>query len=247
MNEVGWAPGGRRDPAADGARRGVWGIVLAAGRGTRFGGAKQFHTLHGRPLVDHVVQVAAAVCEGLVVVLPPGVAWAGPPVARTVAGGETRSSSVRAGLAAVPDGAEIVVVHDAAHPLAGRSLFAAVIAAVRGGADAALPALPLNDPVKWADSGRVVGTVPASGAVLVQVPHAFRAPLLRALHADAPEPREDTELVERHGGSIAVVPGDPCNLHVTTAAELDLVTRISATSGPAQEGAWASCAGTDAP
>lgn len=211
--------------SSDGA---VWAVILAAGRGDRFGGGKQFQLLHGRRLVDRVVETAASVCDAVVVVLPRGADWTGPPVAATVTGAVTRSASVRAGLTAVPGDAAQVVIHDAAHPLAGPDLFRAVIEAVRDGADAALPALPLDDPVKWVERERVIRTVPPEGAVLVQTPHAFRADVLRAAHADAPEVREDTELIERRGGDIRVVPGDPRNLHVTTPQSLELIARISA-------------------
>ena len=81
--------------------------------------------------------------DGVVVVTPPdGVEPTTPAidgVDAVVPGGATRSASVRAGLAAVPDDAEVVVVHDAARPLAGPDLFDATVAAVRAGADACDP------------------------------------------------------------------------------------------------------------
>src|SRR5262245_48464005 len=103
----------------------VWAIVVAGGRGERFGEAKQFLPLGDGRLVDHAVTAAATACAAVVVVLPAGTAWDGPPVAGTVTGGATRAASVRAGLAAVPADAEIVVVHDAARPLAPPALFRA--------------------------------------------------------------------------------------------------------------------------
>ena len=99
---------------------------------------------------------ASAACDGVVVVLPDGVGWDGAPVSAAVAGGATRSASVRAGLAAVPLDAEVVVVHDAARPLASAELFDSVIAAVRGGADGAVPGVPVVDTLKRV--GRRIGS-----------------------------------------------------------------------------------------
>ena len=100
---------------------GVWGIVVAAGRGDRFGQPKQFCDLAGTRVVDLSVAAMTAACDAVVLVLPAGVSWDGEPVAAAVAGGETRSDSVRAGLRAVPAEADVVVVHDAARPLATRA------------------------------------------------------------------------------------------------------------------------------
>src|SRR5262245_49893386 len=96
----------------------VSGIVVAAGSGSRFGTPKQFATLRGSRLVDIAVDAAARACDEVVVVLPPGTDWDGAPVAAAVPGGAQRSHSVRSGLDAVSPDAEIVVVHDAARPLA---------------------------------------------------------------------------------------------------------------------------------
>ena len=94
----------------------VWAIVVAAGGGTRFGGAKQFEHLGSARVVDHAVATAARSCDGVVVVVPAGPEWDGAPVNDSVPGGATRSASVRAGLDAVPESVDIVVVHDAARP-----------------------------------------------------------------------------------------------------------------------------------
>ena len=97
----------------------VGAIVVAAGRGDRFGAPKQFLELAGSRLVDRAVdRVRASAATSVVVVLPPDVEWDGPPVHAAVAGGATRSDSVRAGLAALPATVEVVIVHDAARPLA---------------------------------------------------------------------------------------------------------------------------------
>ena len=195
-------------------------IVVAAGDGHRFGAPKQFETLAGSRLVDRAVAAAGAACDEVVVVLPAGVDWDGPPVAAAVPGGARRADSVRAGLAAVSEDCDVVVVHDAARPLAAPSLFADVIATVRSGADGAVPALPLTDTVKRVADDRVVDTPPRDALVAVQTPQAFRADVLRAAHAGGGDATDDAALVEAYGGTVVIVPGDRANLKVTTAADL---------------------------
>jgi len=204
----------------------VSAIILAAGSGNRFGDRKQFAVVGGRRLVDWAVETAAAVCDEVIVVLPAGVEWDGPPVAAAVLGGRSRSASVRSGLAAVSADTNIIVVHDPAHPLVTSSLMKVVITAVRAGADAAFPAVPLTEPLKQIEGTRVVRTVPREGVMMVQSPHAFRADVLRKAHVSDPEVVEDTMLVEALGGDIVIVPGDPRNIHVTTREELAIVSLL---------------------
>ena len=197
----------------------VWGIVVAAGRGDRFGAPKQFCDLLGTRVVDRSVATAAGVCDAVVVVLPDATPWDGPGVDAAVVGGATRSESVRAGLAAVPDDVDVVVVHDAARPLASRELFLAVIAAVRDGADAAVPGVAVADTLKRVDGARVVETVRATTWSRRRLRRRFAraccAP--RTRRGDA---SDDAALVEAAGGRVVVVPGDPANLKITTPADL---------------------------
>lgn len=195
-------------------------IVLAAGSGARFGARKQYLELGGVRTVDRVVATARTTTDAVVVVLPPGDVWSGPPVDAAVAGGATRAASVRAGLQAVPPSADVVVVHDAAHPLATPELFRAVLAALRDGADGAVPVLPVTEALKRVAGARVVGSLAKHDVVLAQTPQAFRAEALRGVHEGEPEAVEDVELVVDAGGHVRTVPGDPRNLHVTTAAVL---------------------------
>lgn len=207
----------------------VWGVVVAAGSGTRFGAPKQYETLAGTRLVDHALAAARASCDGVVLVVPAeDVARAsrlGDAADVVVAGGSVRSSSVRNGLAAVPDGVDIVVVHDAARPLAPVELFEAVVAAVRDGADAAVPGLPVTDTVKEVDGSLVVATLDRSRLVLVQTPQAFRLTSLRAAHAHGWDATDDAALVERQGGKVVVVPGSEAAAKVTTPEDIARLAR----------------------
>lgn len=190
----------------------VWAVVVAGGSGTRFGGAKQYVELVGRPVLDWSVASAATVADGVVVVVPAdhldrSVGGAD----HVVAGGATRAASVRSGLAAVPDDAEVVVVHDAARPAATSSLFERVVGAVRSGADGVVPVVAVADSLRSLDGG----VVDRSRVVAVQTPQAFRADRLRAAHAGEPDASDDATLVERAGGSIELVEGEMTNVKLT--------------------------------
>ncbi len=204
----------------------TWAIVVAAGDGARFGGAKQFAALGGVSVVDRSVGVARDACDGVVVVLPPDASWTAPDGVALAVGGSTRSDSVRAGLAAVPDDVEVVIVHDAARPLASRRLFDLVVQAVVDGADGAVPALAVSDTVKRVRDGRVVETVARAGLVAVQTPQGFRADVLRAAHRVGAVDTDDAALVEANGGTVVVVPGERRNLKLTVAADLELAEAL---------------------
>jgi 2-C-methyl-D-erythritol 4-phosphate cytidylyltransferase len=199
-------------------RTGVWAIVVAAGSGNRFGGAKQYEALGDRRVLDWSLASAGQACEATVLVVAPDRvdSSAREPCAAVVAGGTTRAASVRAGLAAVPDDAEVVVVHDAARPLATPAVFAAVIDAVRAGADGAVPAVPVIDSIRRLDGGAVDRTQ----FVAVQTPQAFRADVLRAAHAGERDASDDATLVEADGGKVVLVAGDPVNFKLTSPHDL---------------------------
>src|SRR5437763_496796 len=147
-------------------------------------------------------------------------AFAGP-VAVVVAGGDTRKASVAAALAAVPDGYEIVLVHGAARALAPTALVEAVAAAVRGGADAVIPVLPVIDTIKEVAAGTVVGTVDRSVLRAVQTPQGFRRAVLAAAHAAAAdEHTDDAGLVEKLGVAVGTVPGHEAAFKITRPVDL---------------------------
>jgi len=205
----------------------AWAIVVAGGSGNRFGGAKQFVVLGGRRVVDWAVLAAAEACEGVILVLPEDEVGRVPLDVQpdvVVAGGATRSASVRAGLAQVPEGVDAVIVHDAARPLAHPGLFAAVLGALLDGADGAVAAVPVADTLKRVGAdGRIVDTVDRTGLWAVQTPQGFRLDVLRAAHAGDPEATDDAGLVEARGGRVVVVAGDRRNIKVTDPADLDLL------------------------
>jgi len=205
----------------------VWGIVVAGGSGTRFGAPKQFVSLAGRTVAERSVAACRVVCERVVLVVPAG--SAPPPDDHgadiVVPGGATRAASVRSGLSALGPDADIVVVHDAARPLARPELFESVVEALGRGAAGAICAVAVSDTVKRVTAGpgedvAVVETLDRSDLVTVQTPQAFVVEVLRRAHEGEPEATDDAALVEALGLTVAVVPGDPGNLKLTTPADL---------------------------
>lgn len=201
----------------------VWAIVLAAGSGRRFGGdgPKQYLHLGGRRVIDWSIAAARAATDGVVLVVPPDrVAEPEPSVDVVVAGGATRSASVRAGLAALPADCEIVAVHDGARPLASASLYDAVVGAVRAGADGAIPGLAVTDTIKRVDGTTVVETLERAELVAVQTPQAFRVDVLRRAHDAGADATDDAALIEAAGATVVVVPGEAANTKLTHARDL---------------------------
>src|SRR5919198_2110163 len=138
----------------------VVGIVPAAGSGERLGasGPKAFALCGGRPLLDWSLDVLEAVCDRVVVAVPPGYEEA----PDRVAGGASRSASVRAALAAAPE-ADVALVHDAPRPLVTRELAERCLAALDEGWDGAVAAAPVSDTIKEAGAGgRVLRTLDRS-------------------------------------------------------------------------------------
>ncbi|MGH3728798.1 MAG: 2-C-methyl-D-erythritol 4-phosphate cytidylyltransferase [Micromonosporaceae bacterium] len=209
-------------------------LVPAAGMGVRLGGGvpKALRELGGEPLLKHAVRrLAAAPSIGHVVVAVP--AGSEPEVRRllrgvasaevsVVAGGAVRQASVAAALTAAPQRYQIVLVHDAARPLAPADLAERVAAAVRGGHDAVIPVREVVDTVKQVDGdGRVVGTVDRSVLRLVQTPQGFRRTVLAKAHAvDTGPVTDDAGLVERLGLAVHTVPGDERALKITRPYDL---------------------------
>lgn len=195
----------------------IWTIVVGGGSGQRFGTMKQYERLGERRVIDHARTSAEEICDGVVVVVPAVDADR----ESAVAGGATRSESVRAGLAAVPDEATIICVHDAARPFATPELFRRVIAAVVAGADGAIPGVAVTDTIKIVADGAVVSTPERVSLVAVQTPQAFRADILRRAHDGGDASTDDAALVERIGGRVVVVDGEPRNRKITHPDDLE--------------------------
>jgi 2-C-methyl-D-erythritol 4-phosphate cytidylyltransferase len=222
---------------------GVWAVLVAAGRGERFGGdrPKAFAKLRGRVMLAESLErlERSDWIEAIVIVAPEE--WEEPSillaeelsagkVSSCVPGGATRADSVRAGVAEVPDDVPVILVHDAARPLLPEAVIERVITALGDGWDGAVPALPVADTIKRAgEDGAVLETLDRSGLVAVQTPQAFASAALRsALGGDIAGVTDCAGLVEAAGGRVRIVEGDPRLLKVTTPADLALVETLLA-------------------
>ena len=196
----------------------LWGVVVAGGGGSRYGGLKQFDLLAGRRVLDWSIAALTPVCQGVVVVVPAS-ALDGldlPPGVTAVAGGMTRSDSVRAGLDALAAGATHVLVHDAARPLVTAAVVGRVRDALAAGAVAAVPVVPVTDSLRTVE-GRPVDR---SGLVAVQTPQGFRVDMLRSAHGEGDTATDDASLVDRLGLAVVHVEGVATNMKITDPHDL---------------------------
>lgn len=220
---------------------GAAAIIVAAGRGERAGPGepKQFRDLAGMPVLARAWAPLAA-CEAigtLVLVVPPEVArdpapWLREAPGRIVAGGETRTASVARGLAAVPDDADRILVHDGVRPFASGDLVARVLAAAAEGP--VVPLLPLRDTVKVVDAeGRVTRTLDRAALRRAQTPQGFPAEVLReALRGAArsgASPTDDAALCEASGVTVRGIAGEETNLKLTTPEDFAYASWLLAT------------------
>jgi len=223
----------------------VWAVLAAAGRGERLDAdrPKAFAQLDGRPLLAESLERldASPWIDSIVVVAPPG--WEEPvillaeelgcgKVVASVAGGDSRTASVRIGVGEVADDASAILVHDAARPLLSDAVVERLLGALNEGWDGAIPGLPPADTVKRVQDGAVVETLPRSSLRAVQTPQAFLASVLRAAVAGVGEATDCASLVEAGGGRVTVVEGDPRLLKVTTAEDLAQVERWLGEASP---------------
>ncbi|MEU2620563.1 2-C-methyl-D-erythritol 4-phosphate cytidylyltransferase [Streptomyces sp. NPDC007157] len=226
-------------------------VIPAAGRGVRLGpGApKALRTLNGTPMLIHAVRaLAASRAVSLVVVVAPS---DGAPEVKSlldahalpdrtdflvVPGGDSRQESVKLGLDALPPDYDIVLVHDAARPLVPVDTVDAVIQAVRDGAHAVVPALPLADTVKevepatvQGDPEPVVATPQRARLRAVQTPQGFdRTTLVRAHETVTDNVTDDASMVEQLGERVVVVPGHEEAFKVTRPLDLVLAEAVLA-------------------
>lgn len=228
------APCPETEPAARALPRDRIAVVItAAGRGLRAGdgGPKQWRDLAGRSVLARSIDAFAGFGRVVVVVHPDdmgrAVADLSGPVT-LVAGGDTRSASVRAGLASL-DGSGLthVLIHDGARPLVSRAVIEGVLAALAAGAPAAAPALPVADALWRGQGGRVTGFADRGGLYRAQTPQGFVLEAIAAAHRAHPEgAADDVELAHRAGLPVTITPGDDDNLKLTWPADFDRARRI---------------------
>ncbi len=209
------------------------GIIVAAGTGSRAGGDKQWRRLGGRPVLRWSVEaLLGAGADEIVIVLPAGEEQRAAEVLdglenwRAAAGGATRAESVRAGLAALsapPD--RPVLIHDAARPLLDRAVIDRLLAALDG-ADGALPVLPVADSLRRGTDGVMTAAIDREGLWRAQTPQAFRRGAIEAAYAVWPTsetPTDEAMVVQRHGGRVALVEGDPRLMKLTYPEDFAMV------------------------
>ena len=198
----------------------IWGILLAAGRGTRFGREKHNLQLGGVPLWQRSHDVLLDAGVDSLVVVGDHDEW--------VAGGDRRQDSVAAGLAQIPDHDGFVLIHDAARPLLTAALVQRVITRLRiGDVDGVVPAVAVRDTIKRVAGERIVETVDRSEVVAVQTPQGFDLRVLRAAHEAAGfDATDDAAMVEASGGTVVFVDGDPANIKVTYPEDLPVAEAL---------------------
>jgi 2-C-methyl-D-erythritol 4-phosphate cytidylyltransferase len=198
----------------------IWGLLLAAGRGARFGRKKHDVELGGIPIWQ---QSERALLDGgvdrLIIVGD---------LDGAIRGGDRRRDSVASGLAEIPDRAGFVLIHDAARPLVTADLVRRVIERLlMGDVAGVVPAIPIRDTLKRVAGDIVVETVDRADLVAVQTPQGFDLETLRAAHAasDA-DATDDASMIEAIGGTIVIIGGDPANLKVTYPEDLALAEAL---------------------
>lgn len=211
-------------------------IIVAGGRGTRFGGPlpKQFLELAGRPVLMRTIEAfASAGISGLeiVVVLPPDQhgLWRdlcrkhGFEVPHVVAsGGASRFESVRNGLrVAQAPGEGVIAVHDGVRPLASQAMIGRVMHVAQH-SGAAIPVVPVTDSVRRLGPDGASHSVPRSQLRAVQTPQAFNAALLRQAYRVEPSDAftDDASVVEAAGHTVTLVEGEPSNIKITHPADI---------------------------
>lgn len=226
-------------------------IVVAAGSGTRLNGGapKAFVGLDEHTILRHALRgVFAAPRAQVVIVVPQGYEGAALTDARevagdrldlvsVVAGGTTRQSSVAAGVAALWADVDTVLVHDAARALTPPAVFARVVAALDGGAEAVIPAVPVVDTIKRVDAaGAIVAAVDRSELAAAQTPQGFRRDVLQeAVRAADAEHTDDAALVAAAGHTVITVAGDEASFKITTGPDLERARALIADVEPRAE------------
>lgn len=226
------------------AALGIWAVIPAAGRGTRFGGdiPKQYLEAAGKPLIVHALDALLAhprVAGAVVALAADDARWPGcdslhgKPVLRCTGGGE-RADSVLAALRALPSAVSadaLVLVHDAARPNLRSEDVGRLIAAAEADADGAILAAPVRDTLKRADGHvRIAATESRDGLWRALTPQAFRrGALIAALEgarATGVVVTDEAMAMERMGAKPRLVEGREDNIKVTTPSDLALAAYL---------------------
>lgn len=204
----------------------VSAIIVAAGEGKRFGSAKQFALLKGKPVLDRTLETFEEHMKVTEIILVVREDWLREKylsrykkLAAVVRGGEKRQDSVIAGFNQLqPDQSDIVLVHDGVRPLVGKDLISRVIEAAEQ-KGAAIPALSLEDTIKRVEDERVVKTLDRMTLFKVQTPQGFFYTTLERALKKAKEDSfygtDEASLVERIGEKVYIVEGDTQNIKIT--------------------------------
>lgn len=209
-------------------------IVVAAGKGTRVGGAipKQWRALNGRTVAEHAMQAFSAhpaVSKRIIVLNPNDIGanlWTDTPGVEVIAGGASRTASVRAGLAAIDADINTVLIHDAARPLVDADLIDRVLAALDT-ADGAAPAVAVTDALWRGERGTVAGTADREGLFRAQTPQGFRTAALKAAYdAFDGDAADDVAVARAAGLGVRIVEGSERNLKITFEADFDRAAQL---------------------
>ena len=213
-------------------------VIPAGGSGQRMGSgqAKAFLQLSGRSILLHTLErFTDPRITAIRVALPREMlasrAFEHPdPRVRAVAGGGERADSVRLGIAALPDDVDVVLIHDAARPLASAALITRVIDAVTPDTGA-IAALPASDTIHVVNRDEFITATPDRKTLwYAQTPQAFPRQMIAAAHAAAERenvsPTDDAALVVRYGGRVRVIPGETSNIKITVPADLEIAAAL---------------------
>ncbi len=206
----------------------LWAIILAGGRGTRFGEKKQFLNLFGKPLYRYSLEILSEFVQGAILVVPRE------DVERlrreednalVVEGGKERYESSKKGLESLPDGVTHVLIHDASRPFITRNLVKNIIRYLEE-FNAVIPAVPVHDALKLCRDGFVVRTLEREHVFRAQTPQGFKVETLReGFKRLEGKVYDDSQLVEGFE-KVKIIPGDERNIKITTKEDLTLAASI---------------------
>jgi 2-C-methyl-D-erythritol 4-phosphate cytidylyltransferase len=217
--------------------RRVSAIIVAAGKGKRFGSSKQFALLKGKSVLDWCLEKFEAnksVAEIILVLRDENLRgkYLGRyhKIAAVARGGERRQDSVLSGLRRIdPEKADIVLVHDGVRPLVGQDLINRVIAAAQE-KGAAVPAIPIGETIKLIEKQEVRQTLDREKLFRIQTPQGFTYGILKHALDKAREDNfygtDEASLVERTGKRVAIVAGEPKNIKITTREDLKIAEAL---------------------